>query len=77
MYSFNLLAWDREPFNGGVTYISDWGGYSITAEYPTDCFESDAKEWELYDHNGYMLKSFSTLNEAQNHAEYLYENREQ
>ncbi len=76
MYSFNLLAWDREPFNGGVTYISDWGGYSITAEYPTDCFESDATTWELFDHNGYSIKTFASLKDAQDHAEYLYESKD-
>ena len=75
---YSLLTWDREPFNGGVTYASDWGGYSIIAEYsdsPLE-FEADATEWELFDHNGRVIKSFSTLEEAQRHAEYLYENRE-
>lgn len=75
---YSLLTWDREPFNGGVSYIADWGGYSITAEYSSSPleFESDAKNWELFDNAGYLIKSFSSLGEAQRHAEYLYENKE-
>lgn len=73
---FNLLVWEREPFNGGVTYISDWGGYSITAEYPTNQFEADATKWELFDYSGRVIKEFSSLEDAQNHAEYLYEHKE-
>ena len=75
---FYLLSWNREPFNGGVTYYSDLGGYSITAEYSSSPleFESDATKWELFDNAGYLIKSFTSLADAQNHAEYLYENRE-
>ena len=72
-----LLTWERSPFNGGVSYTSDCG-YSITAEYSSSPleFESDAKNWELFDHNGRVIESFDSLADAQNHAEYLYENRE-
>ena len=75
---YSLLTWERSPFNGGVSYASDWGGYSITAEYSSSPleFESDAKNWELFDHNGRVIKTFTSLADAQNHAEYLYENRE-
>lgn len=73
---FNLLLWEREPFNGGVTYISDWGGYSITAEYPTNQFEADCQKWQLFDNNGRVIKEFSSLEDAQNHAECLYEHKE-
>jgi len=73
---YSLLCWEREAFNGGVTYISDWGGYSVTAEYPTNHFESDAPIWELFDHNGYSLSTFNSLKQAQDYAEYLYETRE-
>lgn len=73
-----LLTWDREPFYGGVSYISDCGGYSITAEYSSSPleFESDAKNWELFDHNGYLIKTFASLKDAQDHAEYLYESKD-
>lgn len=76
---YSLLTWDREPFNGGVSYASDWGGYSVTANYSASNpleFESDAKNWQLLDNAGYLIKSFNTLEQAQNYAEYLYENRE-
>ena len=76
---YNLLTWEREPFNGGVTYYSDLGGYSITAHYSASNpleLEADATKWELFDNAGYLIKSFSTLADAQRHAEYLYENRE-
>ena len=61
-----LLTWERSPFNGGVSYTSDCG-YSITAEYSASNpieFESDAKNWELFDHNGRVIKSFDTLANA-------------
>ena len=60
-----LLTWERSPFNGGVSYTSDCGGFSITAEYSSSPleFESDAKEWELY-HNGRVIKSFDSLTNA-------------
>ena len=74
--SYSLLFWEREPFNGGVTYISDLGGFSITAEYPTNQFETEAKVWELFDHNGYSIDKFASLEQAQNHTEYLYETKE-
>ena len=75
---YSLLTWERSPFNGGVSYTSDCGGFSITAEYSSSPleFESDAKNWELFDHNGRVIESFDSLADAQNHAEYLYENRE-
>lgn len=76
---FYLLTWEREPFNGGVTYVSDYAGYSITANYSASNpleFESDAKNWQLFDHNGRVIKSFGNLEEAQNYAEILYENIE-
>ena len=61
-----LLTWERSPFNGGVSYTSDCGGFSITAEYSSSPleFESDAKNWELFDHNGRVIESFDTLADA-------------
>ena len=62
---YSLLTWERSPFNGGVSYASDCG-YSITAEYSSSPleFESDAKNWQLLDHNGRVIKSFDTLANA-------------
>lgn len=73
---YSLLLWEREPFLGGVTYIVDWGGFSITAYYNTSQVEADAQSWEMFDHNGYSLSTFNSLKQAQDYAEYLYETRE-
>ena len=64
---YSLLTWVHEPFEKEIVYYSDWGGYSISC---------NSTNWELFDHNGRVIKSFDSLADAQNHAEYLYENQQ-
>jgi len=63
---YSLLTWVHEPFEEEIVYSSDCGGFSITAEYSSSPleFESDAKNWQLLDHNGRVIKSFDTLANA-------------
>ena len=66
------LHWEREPFNGGVSYHSEELAITITALYPYNHFESDASQWIMFV-RGNMIKTFDTCVEAQEYAEWLAE----
>lgn len=69
---YSLLTWEKECAHTGITYTCD--DYSITG----DCvgIHNATTEWVLYSFSGYPINTFSTLEEAMQAAEYLYENKE-
>ncbi len=66
------LHWEREPFNGGVSYHSEELSITITALYPYNHSEADASQWIMFV-RGNMIKIFDTCAEAQEYAEWLAE----
>lgn len=69
---YSLLTWEEEITNVGITYVSD--DYSITGDYVG--IHNEIREWVLYSFSGYSINTFSTLEEAMQAAEYLYENNQ-